>query len=162
MTLLRNSSGAAAAEMALVTPLLVLMLFGFIEVGHYYYNEHIVVKAVRDGARFAARQDFTNYAACSGTPAGNVEADTRNLVLTGLRNGGTARLSGWSPTTVTVTASCTTTAGGQTMSGIYEGRASGAPIVTVSAIVPYSPLFGTLVVSGFKLSASQQASVTGI
>ena len=46
--------GAAAAEMALVTPLLLVILFGAVELGNYFYNEHIVVKAVRDGARFAA------------------------------------------------------------------------------------------------------------
>jgi len=48
------------------------------------------------------------------------------------------------------------------MTGIYAGRASGAPIVTVSAVVPYTPLFGNTVFGPLTLSATQQAAVTGI
>jgi hypothetical protein len=69
-----------------------------------------------------------------------------------------------------VTTSCTTAAGGTTLGGIYNattnaaGASIGAPVVTVSASVPYSPLllasFG-FTGKGFKLNASQQAAVTG-
>jgi hypothetical protein len=64
--------GAAAAEMALVLPLLLIILFGSLELGNYFMNEHTLVKAVRDGARFAGRQTFTNYTSCSGSPGGTV------------------------------------------------------------------------------------------
>lgn len=160
--LLPCERGAAAAEMALVAPLLIALLFGSVELGRYFHNEHLVAKAVRDGARFAARHDFANYDACSGSPGGSVVSDTQNLVLTGLRSGGTAQLPNWAATTVTVTASCTATAGSQSMTGIYRGRATGAPIVTVTASVPYTPLFGTMVFGALTLNASQQATVTGI
>ena len=59
--LLRQSSGAAAVEMALVTPLLMVLMFGSMELGYYFYSQHVVTKAVRDGARFASRQGFDKY-----------------------------------------------------------------------------------------------------
>ena len=49
--------------------------------------------------------------------------------------------------------------GSQSMSGIYIGQASGAPIVTITANVPYVSIFGGVSLS---LNASQQAAVTGI
>lgn len=162
--LFRSVRAAAAAELALVMPLLLILMFGAFEIGNYFLDEHILVKAVRDGARFAARQDFSNYSACSGSPGGTVVGDTRNVVKTGLVSGGTDRLPYWVATTISVTMTCATTTGGQTMSGIYRGRASGAPIVTVSATVPYTPVLRSFGFrgTGLNLNASQQAAVMGI
>ena len=166
----RDRRGAAAAEMALVAPLLVTILIGSVELGSYFYSEHVLVKAVRDGARYAARQNFSNFSACSGTPAGSVEADTRALVRTSLLAGGTDRFTDIDDTDITLTTSCTTTATDmalttQSMTGIYRGRASGAPIVTVTAQVDYVPViaapFGFSGL-GLKLNASQQSAVMGI
>src|SRR3546814_3109530 len=66
-SLARDRSGAAAAEMALVSPMLIILMFGSFELGNYFLDEHVVLKAVRDGARYAARQNFTTMP-CSGTP----------------------------------------------------------------------------------------------
>ena len=168
--LARCTSGAAAAEMALALPILLVLLFGCAELGNYFMNEHILVKAVRDGARYAARQDFGNFSSCSGAPGGTVEADTRNVVMTGLVSGGTNKLRNWNATTITVTASCQTTAGTTTLGGIYTGNKNssgtliGAPIVTVSATVPYSPILQAFGFTGrgYNLNATQQAAVMGI
>lgn len=173
--LILNRSGAAVAEMALVTPLLLIIMCGSFEIGNYFLDEHILVKAVRDGARFAARQDFTFYpdATCNGTPTavGNpVLANTRNVVKTGQVSGGTDRLPFWNATTtITVTMTCKTTAldlgsTSRTMSGIYKGRTSGAPIVTVSATVPYTSVLKSFGFrgAGLNLNATQQAAVMGI
>jgi Flp pilus assembly protein TadG len=162
--LIRNKNGAAAAEMALVTPLLLIIMCGAFELGNFFLNEHILVKAVRDGARYAARQNFSNYPSCSGSVADPLLTNTRNVVKTGLLSGGTDRLPYWTATTITVTMSCATTAGGQTMSGIYRGRTSGAPIVTVSATVPYTPVLRSFGFrgTGLNLNATQQAAVMGI
>lgn len=150
----------------MVTPLLLLLLFSSVELGRYFHNEHIVVKAVRDGARFAARQEFSFYpCATPGAVSDPVAADTKNLVMTGLRSGGTNNLPNWNASTITLSFACTTTAGGQTMSGIYRsgsGVSAGAPIVTVTASVPYTPLFGTMIFGSLNLNASQQAAVSGI
>lgn len=162
--LLRNRAGAAAAEMALVTPLLCAILIGSVELGSLFYNEHILTKAVRDGARFAARQSFTNYS-CSGAPGGTVVADTRALVRTSLLSGGTDRFPDIADGDITVSTSCQTSVSSQSMTGIYRGRATGAPIVTVTAVVDYDPVIGAAFGfsgSGFHLNASQQAAVMGI
>ena len=47
--------------MALVVPLMLTLMFGGLEGAYYLWNEHIAIKAVRDGARFASRQPFTKY-----------------------------------------------------------------------------------------------------
>ncbi len=169
LKLLRSGRGAAAAEMALVTPLLLLILAGSVEIGNYFYNEHILAKAVRDGARYAARQNFTYYG-CSGAPGGSVVAETRALVKTSLLSGASNRLPFWNDATITLSTSCATTAtdassSTQNMTGIYRGKASGAPVVTVAAVVPYTPVIGAalgLSWNGLALNASEQAAVTGI
>ena len=51
-----DRAGSAAAEMALVLPLLLVIMFGTFELGHFFYSEHIVQKAVRDAARYASRR----------------------------------------------------------------------------------------------------------
>jgi Flp pilus assembly protein TadG len=160
----RNVRGTAAAELALVLPLLLIIMFGSFEIGNYFRNEHILVKAVRDGARFAARQNFDNYTACSGAVSDPLLTNTRNVVKTGVTSGGTDRLPSWTAATISVTMTCATTAGGQSMTGIYKGRSSGAPTVTVSATVPYTPVLHSFGFSGIgmNLNASQQAAVMGI
>lgn len=164
----RDEAGVAAVEMALVMPLLLLIMFGCAELGNYFMNEHALVKSVRDGARFAARQSFANYTACSGSPGGTVVTDTQNIVAYGYVSGGTTVVPGIAPSDVTVTTSCSTTAGGQTMSGIYSdrkvgGTPSGAQIVTVAATVDYIPLMSTFgfTGTGYSLVAQSQAAVTG-
>jgi Flp pilus assembly protein TadG len=130
---------------------------GSLELGNYFLDEHAIRKAVRDGARYAARQNFSNYD-CAGSPGGSVVADTQAVVMR------TNRIPIWNASKITVTESCSTTAGAQTMQGIYKGRASGAPIVTVTATVPYTPVlraFGFKGV-GFTLNAREQAAVMGL
>ena len=56
-----DSRASVAVEMALVVPLLITLMFGGLEGAYYLWNEHIAIKAVRDGARFASRQPFTKY-----------------------------------------------------------------------------------------------------
>jgi hypothetical protein len=162
--LLPDRRGAAAAEMALVIPLLLTIMLGSVELGSYFYNEHILVKAVRDGARYAGRQNFS-YFGCSGAPTGNVVAETRALVRTSLLASGTDRFPDIEDNDITLTTSCRTTVGAQSMTGIYRGRSTGAPIITVSAAVDYRPVIGAAFGFsgvGLKLNASQQAAVVGI
>lgn len=166
---LRDDRASAAAEMALSLPLVIVLMFGSFELGNYFLDEHKLANAVRDGARYAARQPFDDYTGCS--PSSTAIDRIRNVTRTGQpATGGTARLWYWTnPATITVTASCTTTAttdGGSTynLSGIYADVSGGAPVVQVSAAVPYTPLFGRLGISraSFTLSARSQATVNGI
>ncbi len=156
------SRGAAAAEMALLVPLLVVLLFGSIEVGHYFYNEHLVIKGVRDGARYASRQSFTNINCQSGSsvPTG-IETDIKEVTRTGSISGGTPRVSTWtSNTQVTVTKSC----GGSNYTRSIYSNEPAAPIITIAASVPYQSLFSGVgvITNSYQLSASQQSAVMGI
>jgi Flp pilus assembly protein TadG len=171
--LLSATSGGAAAEMALVLPLLLAILFGSFELGNYFMNEHTLVKAVRDGARFAARQSFSAYPDCS-TVDSTVLSNTRNVVMNGYLSGGSVITPNISASDITMSVSCASTAGGQNMLGIYRSRLSSncngaaangcAQIVTVTAAVPYRSILGSFGFSGvgMTLNATSQAAVTGI
>lgn len=161
--LFRCNRAAAAAEMALVTPFLIILMFGSFELGNYFLSEHVVAKAVRDGARYASRRSFTDFT-CPSTVASDVVDKTRNVTRTGqVTSGGTARLVGWTtPATVSVTISCTVITGGN-YSGIYKGM-SNVPKVKVSATVPYNSLFNDLgfTSSTLNLVSESEATVQGI
>lgn len=51
--------GAAAVEMAIVLPLLVLVLGGIIDFGRYFFSQVVLTNAAREGARMIAL-DYTN------------------------------------------------------------------------------------------------------
>jgi len=165
----RDRRGAAAAEMALVMPLLLAIMVGSVELGSLFYNEHILVKAVRDGARYAARQNFSNYG-CSGAPGGTVVAETQALVRTSLLTSGADRFADIQNSDITLDTRCETTADDdlgstENMTGIYRGAANGAPVVTVSATVDYAPVIGAAFGFsgvGWHLNASEQAAVMGL
>jgi len=160
---LRCRSGSAAAEMALVVPFLVLLLFGGIELGYYFYNQHQVVKGVRDGARFAGRQSFIGLNCSGGTPSTiptDIETAIKEVTRTGQVSGGTARVPGWVNGDIVVAVTCPAT---PITTGIYRNEAN-APQVNVTATVSYASLFDGVGVidSTYTLSASQQAAVMGI
>ena len=161
--LLLNCRAAAAAEMALVLPLLLLIMFSSLELGNYFMNEHRLAEAVRNGARFAARHSFSNYTACSGAPGGNVVSDTRNVVMNGYLSGGSVITPNVQAADVNVSTSCLSIAGGQTMTGIYAGRPGGAQKVTVAASVNYKPVISAFGFTGIglKLNAKSEAAVAG-
>jgi Flp pilus assembly protein TadG len=148
--------------MALVTPLLILLMFGAMEMGHYFYSQHVVVKAVRDGARFASREGFDDFT-CPDQIDGTVKSETQNVTRTDqVADGGSARLPGWTDnSTVDVSLTCDSTVDYQ--HSIYEGL-SAVPVVKVTATVPYMSLFSLLGFGSGKsiqLIATSQAPVMG-
>lgn len=153
--------GAAAVEMALVTPLVMIIMFGSFELGNYFLQEHVVTKAVRDGARYAARRSFAEFPSCA--PTSTLERETRNVTRTGrVADGGTPRIANWTnQTSITVSATCDKSG---TYTGIYTDISIGAPVVTVSATVTYKSLFGVLGLGGqtLTLNAKSQAAVMGV
>lgn len=144
----------------MITPLLITLMFGAFELGNYFWNDHIVAKAVRDGARFASRQSFSTMP-CAGA-ATNATA-INNLVRFGnIAGTGSPRLASWNNASmVSVTLSC---GAASTYSGIYAGATATIPVVTVSADVPYRSLFQRI---GFdarslRLRGRSQAAVMGL
>ena len=51
----RGQEGAAAVEFALILPILLLLIAGIIDFGHYWYLGHVLSDASREGARYGTR-----------------------------------------------------------------------------------------------------------
>jgi Flp pilus assembly protein TadG len=157
--LLMDRTAAAAAEMAMVLPILLLLIFGAVELGNYFLSGHVVTKGVRDASRYAARLPLTSFDCDSGTMTD--PTPVQRLARTGQPDGTTARLADWTADNMTsVTVACDTSG---TYGGIYSEFSMGVPVVTVSATVPYSTLFGMagLGPATLNLNASQQAAAAG-
>ena len=95
--LLRSESGVAAAEMALVAPLLIVLMFASFEMGNYFLSEHAVIKQVRDGARYGSRLTLASDYTCSAGPdlstifeSSDAAANIVNVTRTGSVDGGAA------------------------------------------------------------------------
>jgi len=56
----RRERGAAAVEMALILPVLLLVLGGIVDLGRAMYGQIIVSNAAREGARMASMTSYTN------------------------------------------------------------------------------------------------------
>lgn len=76
--LARSRSGASAAEFALVLPLLLLFIFGLIDVGRFMWTTNRAEKATQMGARFAIVTDLVpaglvgySFAVSGGIPQGD-------------------------------------------------------------------------------------------
>ena len=170
--LLADRSATAGVEMAMVTPLLIILMFGSMELGNFFLDQHAVSKQVNDGARFAARLPLATTTAysCPGAVYNDSGATTKiiNVTKTGSVDGAA---TGRFPSTfwddacedesVTVTMRCVDKS---LYSGVYTGLAGNIPVVTVSADVAYPSLFGAL---GFSTStlcvrATSEAAVVGL
>jgi len=155
---LSDQSGAAAAEFVLTLPIMLALMAGSMEAGHYFWTQHKIVKAVRDGARYATRLDIEDL--CSGDP--QTLTDIRNVTATGqLANGGVPKVPGWNPADVVVTVSCDSFVD----TGIYSDLGEKGPLVTVSSsAVPYPSILAGLgfIDNSFSLSAQSSAAVMGI
>lgn len=170
-----NRDGASAVEFALIFPVVMALMFSSFEMGYYFWNQHVVVQSVREGARFAARLPFSKFDCATGEivinkndPGDPTAVDTATIEKIKLltRTGQIAstdappRVKNWT-SNVSVVVSCPET---PVSEGLYDNMEN-APIVTVSASdVPYPSLFATL---GFdtvevKLNASSRSAVMGL
>lgn len=175
LLVLRDRSGTAAVEMALVFPFLLLLMFGSIDLGIYFLSEHVVDKAVRDAARYAARlpvinsDGSVNFDCSSNTVATTAQTSIQQVARFGDPSGsGTARLPWWTSNTMAdVSLSCDPPASGDSFvnAGVYAGfpNSGAVPRITVTATVPYDTLFGIagLGVKSMDLRAQNQAAVIG-
>ena len=159
-----DRNGSAAVEMVLVLPILLALMLGAVDVGNYFLSEHVVDKAVRDAARYAARLPLVDYTGCTVPGGGVAEQQAQRIARFGDPSGsGNARLAGWTADNMTtVTIACDTTSS-WAAGGIYTDFPTGAPVVTVSATVPYNSFFGALGLGKLtaNLNATSQAAVIG-
>lgn len=159
-----SQRGSAASEFALSLPMMLALMFGGMEGGNFIWNQHKLVDAVRDGARFAARTSVADV--CNGatsiistTKVSQIKLLTRTgqVADTAAR----ARVRGWLDSQVTVTVVCRSFVN----TGIYRDLGENGPIVTVAATnVPYPSMLGLLgfINSTVSLNARSNAPVVGI
>ena len=107
-TLIGDQRGASAAEFALVLPLLLIVLFGTIDVGRYAWSLSQAQKATQIGARWAVATDMVasglysySFATSGGVPQGTTVLQDKFPGVVCQSSGGTATcayVAGGSPT----------------------------------------------------------------
>ncbi|GGD49845.1 TadE/TadG family type IV pilus assembly protein [Croceicoccus pelagius] len=170
---IRDESGSPAAEFVLSLPMILPLIFVAMEAGNFFWSQQKLVESVRNGARYAARIDYSQMCSPSGGSyapiATALETKIKNLTRTGNTAGtGPAELPGWTNAQVTVSVDCT----GFVSTGIFDslgndtaGNARTGAVVTVAApAVPYFSILGTLGVinSTYHLAAESHAPVIGV
>lgn len=177
----RDEGASSAAEMALLAPMLLALMFGSFELGNFFMNQHALQKQVQDGARFAARLELDSTAySCPGTVFLDPDATTKivNVTENGSVSGaGKPRFGSWywartctgKAQTVTVSVRCVdkdqVDSGDTGFTGIYTGLSGTTiPVVKVEADVMYPSVLSGL---GFNstnicLQASSEAAVQGL
>lgn len=152
-----NRCGTAAAEFVLTLPMMLALLFGAMEAGHFFWTQHKIVKSVRDGARYASRLDVTQLCANNAT----LLTQIRNVTANGQLSGGTPKVPGWQAANVSVVISCNSFVD----TGIYTDLGARGPLVTVSSgPVQYPSILGGLgfITNSLNLSARSSAAVVGL
>jgi hypothetical protein len=173
--LIRNTEAAAAAEMVFVMPMLIILMFGSMELGNFFLTQHAVTKQVRDGARYASRLTLADPYVCSpGTNLSTVFDDSSagtkiiNVTKTGSVDGtavGRFPDAFWaacaSGQPVTVSIRCVDK---DDYGGIYASLEDDIPVVTVAADVAYPSLFSSLGfnTTGMCIRTSSEAAVAGL
>lgn len=79
----RGSRGIATVEFAICAPVLLFLMLATAEVGRLLYQYNTLMKAVRDGARYAAAHASENNSTRVVSISTQVSNQTRNLVVTG-------------------------------------------------------------------------------
>lgn len=153
--LVADSRASAAAEMALVTPLLLVLMFGSFELGNFFLSEHVVQKGVRDAARYASRLPISEYPLCD--PTADAEQRIQRIARTGEPDGTELRLRGWTSDAMTaVILECDTSG---THTGIYTVYPfpDGVPTITIRASVPYPSLFSQIGLGDTSLTLNAES-----
>lgn len=159
---LTDSAGTAGVEMALVTPMLLMLMFGGFEAGHYFWSEHKAIEGVRAGVRYAERLPMSTVCPSTGSVAPAVLTDIRTVARTGkLSSAAVPVVPGWTDGQVTVTIRC----GTYLSTGIYTTLGGqGATVTVASNGLVYPSVFKALGVisTNFNLNAWSSGAVIGI
>src|SRR5690349_11059424 len=85
--LFRADNGAAAAEMAMVFPFMLVLMFGAVELGNLFLDEHTLTKQVRDGARYASRLPLSKDFVCDSEVFDGDDDDVKDDIKTVTKDG---------------------------------------------------------------------------
>ena len=166
----RETRAAALVEFTLVFPLLLVFLAGLSELGFAMHQQHIVQKAVRDAARYAAR---TNYALKSCPLSTQPEwaqmvTDTTTVALRGnLAAAAPLLIPTWTGSRgvdVQVTEACVDPASVTPAIFSTAGAGNNIPVITVTASAPYVGvgLLQVIGLSAFEIQAAHSEIWVGL
>jgi hypothetical protein len=140
----RNEGGIAVTELALVTPIFLMMFLSTIELGHMIYYSISIEKGLRSGVTYAGRVETHNETTIQ---------NTKNIVKTGEPSGTDPYLvPGWAKDGASVIFEqriYTDTA----KTGIADVTAS---VVVVTADVPYVPVVGGVLIPALEALMKKQ------
>lgn len=130
----KRDEGIATVELALVTPVFLMLFLSIIELGHMIYYSITVEKALRSAATYVGRNE---------TLDATVMAQTEAIAKTGNPNGTAADylVAGWEDPNATVTVGTSTYT--HTMSG--QSADVNETVYTVTVSVPYVPVVNILI-----------------
>jgi Flp pilus assembly protein TadG len=147
--LIREESGAAVVEAAIVFPVLITLAFGVFEFSNAFFDHQEITTGVRDAARYFARLPVqaANDNPCADN-AGEI-ANAQNIAVYGTSTaGGKPRVAGWTPGSVAINCVAvpnpTNPATGEPS---YRGPQPSLYIIQVQTAVAY-PQFGLLTYLG--------------
>ena len=123
---LKPEGGIAAIELALVTPIFLMLFLSMIELGHMIYYSVTVEKALRSAVTWVGRNEVLTA---------DVIASTENIARTGQPTGGEYLVKGWADPIADVQVSSHQFIDGDIEETVY----------TVSVSVPYVPVVDMLV-----------------
>ncbi|OUR75682.1 hypothetical protein A9Q83_16920 [Alphaproteobacteria bacterium 46_93_T64] len=153
---IRDHKGVAAVEFALYLPMLLIMVVGMSEVGFAIVQSTIVEKSLRSGAIYAARSELPLTT--------TAQTKIANIVKNGNMTGsGDYLISGWSSTdaSLSITVSNYTISADSSVLGSNQ-----LPVITITARVPYLPIFGTLMnqfgMGGYMITLSHEQAHFGV
>ena len=137
---IRKERGIAIVEMAIAIPVLLVTLLFTAEFTRVLYQYNTLTKSVRDGSRFLSTSSLIGVQ--QPTVSNESILATKNLVLSGLPQGGDPLLTGMTAEDVLIE--------------ITEAGTGGASryYVTVSAEYRYIPIVGSLNGMGFLPSTT--------
>ena len=146
--ILRRQSGQTLLEVALLTPLLLLMLLGVIEMGRYAYKGILVGNAARAGAAYGAQSlpqsACSPSSACAICDAASLDFQGSNVPCTG----GTQSTGPNGTITITTSNSCGCDSSGTIAPAACVGTGAGTCVsghwvvmVSVTASGTFSALF---------------------
>ncbi len=143
-----RARGAVLVEMALVTPILVVLMLATADLTRAFIEHNTVTKAVRNGARYVAERAFDGSTGVVNVDA-TLRSETQNLVVFGSTSppGGASPLGpGLTPANITVV------------------QVAGTDDVEVSATYALGGLFGAVLpvsmYSGNSISAARTLRAT--
>jgi Flp pilus assembly protein TadG len=162
VTFWNDRAGGPLAELAMVVPLLLLLVFGTIEFASLLYQQHTITKGVQEAARFAARSPAVRSGGTCppASAAWTGVSSTAATIATHDGMSGPLLLPNFTNATITITVSC-----GDATGLITSNLPAGTiPVVSVAAAVPARSLgfFDLLNIDPFILRATHEEMGIGL